>query len=269
MKGEKMTNKEHIEAYKKREQEGNFNVDINPVNWDECYPVTSKFKYIKTRLINKISDWFKQVFIIAPFTRKLVRDHKIQVIGKENLKGIKSAIVTSNHFFMFDCLAIRHAIKHKHKYVVAEFNNRKGKLGDYMRADGIMPLSPNFSVQKAFNEAISYHLKHNNYIVFYPEQAMWYMYEKPRPFKVGAFHYAVKNDVPIIPIFITLTNSGRYDEEGLPIKNFIVNIMKPIYANPTLSQQENIKMMMDTNYKLCVSKYEEFYDKKLVYNTQE
>ena len=136
-----------------------------------------------------------------------------------------------------------------------------------MRADGIMPLSPNFSVQKVFDHAITHHLKKNNFIVFYPEQAMWHMYEKPRPFKNGAFHYAVKNNVPILPLFITLEDSGMIEDDGLPLKNFTVHIMPPLFPDKNLTKQENIENMRITNYNLCKDKYEEVYGIPLKYNT--
>ena len=265
-----MTNKEHIETYIKREAEGNFNVDINPVNWDECYPVTPDFRYINRTFGEKFSCALKNTFIINPYSwhhNNFVM--KTKVVGRENLKGIKSAIVTCNHVYIFDCLAIKRALKHKVKFTVAEFNNRKGFLGDMMRAGGILPLSNKLSVLKVFNNAVEHHLLHDNYVVFYPEQAMWHMYEKPRPFKEGAFHYADKFDVPIIPLFISFRDSGKIDGEGLPIKYFTVHIMPPIYRNPALTRADSVKEMMQKNYDMCKAKYEEVYGKPLVYDVKE
>ena len=39
---------------------------------------------------------------------------------------------------------------------------------------------------------------------------MWNNYRKPRPTKTGAYRLAVNNDVPIIPVFITMEDS-EYD----------------------------------------------------------
>lgn len=262
-----MTNKEHIEKSYQYEKLGKFNEDINPVDWNTCYPVTSSFPYVEKNIFKRFFTWCKNVFIINPFMKKQNKKvFKTEVIGYENLKGIKSAIITSNHFNIFDCLAIRYALKdNKIKYCVAEYNNKKGFLGNMMRAGGIMPLSANFNVQKNFNKAVNYYLSRGKKIVFYPEQAMWYMYEKPRPFKEGAFHFAVKNNVPIIPIFITFRKSGEFDSEGIEIKYLTVNIMKPLYPQENLSQKENIEFLKNKNYEMCKSKYEEFYNQKLEY----
>ena len=49
---------------------------------------------------------------------------ELQVEGRENLKGIKSAIVISNHVQMFDCIALKKAMKgHYTHFVAASFNN--------------------------------------------------------------------------------------------------------------------------------------------------
>lgn len=263
-----MNNKEHVERYKMFEKKGQLNVEINPVDWDSCYRITEDFRYISHSIYRITTNWLKKTFIISPFSwcnNRLRR--KTKVFGRENIKGIKSAIITSNHVDIFDCLAIRKAVKRRYKikYSVAEFNNRKGFLGNMMRADGIMPLNDNFEVVKKFSKAVKHYLEKNNYIVFYPEQSMWYLYEKPRPYKDVAFHYAIKYNVPIIPVFLTFRNSGKIGKDGLEKKYFNVNIGKPIYSNTNLSKEENLKYMKSANYNFCKEVYESFYKKELTY----
>ena len=98
---------------------------------------------------------------------------------------------------------------------------------------------------------------------------MWWNYEKPRPFKDGAFSLAVMNDVPVIPMFITFRPSGKLDENGIEIKHFTVHIMKPIYPDTELPRRARVDTMRDQNRRACVEKYEEIYQKKLEYTTQE
>ena len=50
-------------------------------------------------------------------------------------------------------------------------------------------------------------------ILIYPEQSMWYNYRKPKPLKVGAFSFAVKNNVPVLPIFITCEDTENFDRQ--------------------------------------------------------
>ena len=266
-----MTIKEHIEKCKEYEKEGKFNEDINPVDWNQCYPVTENFEYIPRSIGTKFSNWFKRTFIISPFSWKQNKFiYKTKVNGRKNLKGIKSAILTSNHIDIFDCLAIKYATrKKKIKYVVAEYNNRKGFLGDMMRAQGILPLSKKLSVMKYFSNAIEHYLLNDNFVVFYPEQSMWYMYEKPRPLRDGAFHYAKKFNVPIVPIFITFRDSGKLNKDGIKIKYLTVNIFKPIYPDESVVKNDDIERMRLENESVCKDCYEKFYSKKLIYGGKE
>ena len=74
---------------------------------------------------------------------------------------------------------------------------------------------------------------------------MWWNYRKPKPLKPGAFKMAARNNVPIIPIFITMQDSENLDDEGFPIQEYIVNIEEPIYPDMNLSQKENTEILLN------------------------
>ncbi len=260
-----ISRKEVIDRCKNCERQGIFDEHVDPIDYSLAIKVDENYAYIphgKEKAKRALQKFFV-VDLYCGFLNKFKT--KTVIKGKENLKNLNSAIVTCNHVFIFDCLVLMKGLKHKIKYTVAEFNNRKDFLGEMMRAGGILPFSSKPKVMKKFNEAVSYYLKKNNFVVFYPEQAMWYMYEKPRPFKNGAFHYAVKNNVPVIPTFITFRDSDKLDKEGLPVKYFTLHIMPPIYKDNNLSDAENVKIMKEKNYLLCKEKYEEVYKKPLKY----
>lgn len=263
-----MTRREVLEKIAQCEKARDFHNHVDPVDFSMSLPVTEDFHYIKKGIKEKLKIFFQNLFVVKPYTlyqNKVVT--KTKVIGRKNLRGIKSAIVTCNHVYMFDCLVAKYGLRgHKLFITGAEFNNRKGFLGEMMRAGGLLPLSSQFSVMKKFNQAIEHYLNTNNYILFYPEEAMWYMYEKPRPLRAGAFRYASKYNVPVIPMFITYRPSNKKDGEGLDIKYFTLNIMKPLYPDPELSDKDNAEILMAQNYELWKQKYEENYNKKLSYD---
>ena len=64
---------------------------------------------------------------------------------------------------------------------------------------------------------------------FYPEHALWPRYENLRPFKPGAFRYAVKFGVPVLPVFIEfkMTKLRRILRRK---KKMIVHILPAVYA---------------------------------------
>lgn len=250
------------------ESKGIFDEHVDPPNYDIVIPVTEKFHYVPKGFREKTKRFFQKTFIVNPFIRKINKKvvHTI-VEGRENIKGIKKAIVTCNHVYMFDCLVAKWAFKPRDlKITAAPFNNQSGFLGEMMRAGGMLPMSENLKAMKNFGNAIKYYLDKNKYVMFYPEQAMWWMYDKPRPYKVGAFHYAVKYDVPVIPIFITYRDTGKFDEEGLPVKDFTIHIQKPIYRDTSKDDKTNMNEMLDKAYKSCVDVYEKTYNKKLHYD---
>lgn len=266
-----LNRKESNELIAKYEQEGKFDTHLNPIDWDNCYPVDGNFRYLRKGLLTKIKDSFHNIIEIKPFIKMINKEFKTQVYGKENLKGLKGAIATCNHINKFDCLVIKSALtskKHKVYVTAAPFNNQKGHFGDLMRIGGLMPLSDNLSAMRNFNVAIKEMLDKNNFVVFYPEEAMWLYYRKPRPYKDGAYHYASKHNKPIVPLFITFSDSEQLDEEGLPKQIFYLHIMKPIYPKKELSLKENINYLKQENARVTKEKYEEFYNKKLVYITK-
>lgn len=261
-----MTRFEAVEKIKLAEKEREFDRNIDPIDYSVCLPVTDKFPYVKHGW-TRFQAWFFDKVFVSRVTRKVCKMYKPIYKGQDNLKGLDSAIIISNHVYMFDSLINRKGIKgHKVNTVAAWFNNRNDKLGFLMRCANMMPLSKDMSALVNFNKAIKYKLEHKEYIAFYPEQEMWWMYEKPRPLKNGAFHYATKNKRPILPIFITFINQDKKDEEGLPIKQFIVNYLKPIYPKKELNNKENTEYLKNESYSAWVKCYEDFYKKKLTFN---
>ncbi|MDD4006199.1 MAG: hypothetical protein PHD98_03430, partial [Bacilli bacterium] len=116
-------------------------------------------------------------------------------------------------------------------------------------------------------KAVDKLLKKRNYILFYPEESEWWMYEKPRPFRNGAFHFAATSNVPIIPIFLTFSEPKGIRAKIIKSRVVTVNIMPPIYPETHRSVKENVDSMREANYKACIKKYEEFYQRPMVYDT--
>jgi 1-acyl-sn-glycerol-3-phosphate acyltransferase len=257
-----------IDKYTALEKQGIFDEHIYPIIENSYMHVTGDFHYIEKNLFKRAVTAFNKLFILNPFIwyyNKFVLKTKVK--GRENLKGVKKAILTCNHVFIYDCLSVLYSFRGKKlKIIGAEFNNKIGFFGKLMRDGGMLPLSSNLKAMINLNRASQTYLDKGRYILFYPEQAMWDLYEKPRPFKSGAFKFAAKFNVPVIPIFITFTNSGKYDKNGLEKKYFTVNIMKPVYPKTELDESGNTEYLKNTDYNMCKDKYEEYYGKKLQYD---
>ena len=285
--GEKLYNKEtvveksqyRIEVLKKieqLEQEGKFDVDA------EDDPPTivltpDNIDYLRKKMSSKI----KRVFaneVGERFLDSLLKNNKLiikQVNGIENLNKITTgAIVTCNHFNPFDCFAVEKVfrmsgkIEEKRLYKVireGNYTNFPGLYGFFFRNCDTLPLSSNKRTMINFMKAVDSLLQKGDFILIYPEQSMWWNYRKPKPLKDGAFKIAARNNVPVIPIFITMQDSNIIGDDGFPIQEYIINIEEPIYPDNQLSEKENTETMKEKNYQVWKNVYEDFYKIPLEY----
>lgn len=275
--------KERIEVLKKIEElekEGKFDIDVeddpptivlSPENVD--YLKKKSYSKIKTRLANRMG---------KRFLNELLKENKLiikKINGIENLQNVKSgAMLTCNHFNPFDSFAIEKAFrtsgvsKHKKLYKVireGNYTNFPGLYGFFFRNCDTLPLSSNRRTMIEFIKAVDTILKRKDFILIYPEQSMWWNYKKPKPLKNGGFKLAARNNVPIIPIFITMEDSNILGEDGFAIQEYTINIEKPIYPDESLNEKQNTEIMKNKNYEVWKKVYEDFYKIPLEYSCEE
>ena len=215
------------------------------------------------------------------FVDKLLKDGSLvikRVNGMENLNAVKSgAILTCNHFNPFDCFTVekvfRGCVHYRRKKlfkVIREGNytNFPGLYGFLFRNCDTLPLSQNKKTMYNFLQAVDIILQRGDFILIYAEQSLWWNNRRPKPLKNGAFKFAVKNRVPVIPIFITMEDGSRIGADGFPIQEYTVFIEKPIYPDPGLTERRQVDDMRDRNYEVWKEIYESFYGVPLSYTTQ-
>lgn len=261
------TTKDVLEKITIAEKEGRFNDHLDDIVFPEYYNVDANYKFVKPWYI-RLGYFFLRLFPVNPYCF-IVNNFwlKTKVFGKEKLKKIKTgAVVTCNHVNKLDAIALGKALRgRKVHYTVAEFNNMKCRLGSYMRAYGIMPFSESRGGMKNFTQHADLFLQKKHLLTFFPERSEWWCYEKPRPLEIGAFHYAAKNNVPVVPVFITFIKTGKFDNQGIEKRQFIVNVLDPIYPKDGLTVSEQKLYMKEENEKRNIACYEAFYKKKLEY----
>lgn len=229
---------------------------------------------IQTYLDNqgKLSYWIKK--LIA----RLVLDigdwqinRMTEYEGLENLIGLEGAVVTSNHFNPVDNTAVRKALKKggmKRMYIVSQATNLAmgGWVGYLMRYCDIIPISSERSyMATTFQDLLSDKLQNGHPVLIYPEQEMWFNYRKPRTPKRGAYGFAARNNVPILPLFVEVRDLPEAETDDFWRTKFIVHVMPPIYPDPNKSVRENSIEMMEKDYRRKVAAYELAYGKKLDY----
>jgi len=271
---------EVLEKIRKLEENGIFDVDVEndpptiPLEPDDIdYLKSSRLSQIKSKMATKMAE---------RLVNDLIKENKLiikEIKGLENLQSVRSgAIITCNHFNPFDSFTVEKVFRiagqdknRKLFKVIREGNytNFPGLYGFFFRNCDTLPLSSNKRTMMQFVKAVDVILKRGDFILIYPEQSMWWNYRKPKPLKKGAFNFAARSKVPVIPIFITMEDSEYIGEDGFPIQEYTVNIGKAIYPDCNLSEKENTIMMMDKNYEVWKQTYEDFYGVKLEYDILE
>ena len=269
---------EILEKIKRYEREGRFSEDVedDPPS-RTLMPDEIKYgtKGIKKRVKSKLAFAAARYFV-----NSLIEDKKLiikDIKGIENFKNLNTgAIITCNHFNAFDSFAIQLA------YDAAEQPNRRfyrviregnytsfpGFYGFLMRNCDTLPLSSNLGTMKKFMLAVDELLSEGHYILVYPEQSMWWNYRKPKPLKNGAYIFAYRNNVPVLPCFITMKDSDIMGEDGFYVQEYTIHVGEPIYPDKSLPYKVGVKDMLDKNYNLWKEIYEREYQMPLVYETE-
>ena len=253
-------------------KEGNYNKKVE--QGDPKITQKQREKYIQHYDITKKKIRHKVEFEIANAVTNTITKYvnkDTEIVGLENLEGIEGgAIITSNHFNSVDTTIIKNmmnVIKKSRKYaiIVQETNFfMKGYLGWLVRNNKTIPLSLDHKyLSENFLPTLKSLLDKGYYILVYPEQEMWYNYKRPRNPMPGAYHYASKFNVPIIPCFTEIRDEEKEDKEGFKKSKYILHIMPPIYPDPNKSLRENKEEMRKKDYEYKVAAYEKAYGRKI------
>ena len=214
------------------------------------------------------------------FVNRLTDDKKLiikEIRGIENLTGLETgAVLTCNHFNAFDSFAMQIAVdsaklKNRKLYRVireGNYTSFPGFYGFLMRNCNTLPLSSNHKTLKKFMEATDTLLGRGHLVLVYPEQSMWWNYRKPKPLKNGAFTFAVKNGVPVIPCFITMRDTDLVGDDGFFVQEYTIHIGKPLEPDRDLPYSKKVQALADENYRIWKEIYEREYGMPLRYTTE-
>ena len=242
----------------------------------ETYPLMpDQIDYLNEKLSSKIKNKIANIFG-ARFFDKMIADRQLiikEVRGIENFTAVKGGkIITCNHFSITDnyavWVALRDHMDGKMLYKVireGNYTNPPKPFGLFMKHCNTLPLSGQKATMVKFMKAFTALLQRGETILIYPEQAMWWNYRKPRPMQDGAFSLAVRNNAPVVPVFITMEDSNVLDGDGFFVQEYTLHILPAIYPDKTLSTIAAKKDMKNRNYEAWVETYEAFYQKPLRY----
>lgn len=256
-----------------KSQKWHIDVEDDP----ETFPLMpDDVDYLNEKLSSRIKTKIANIAATRFFDKMIARRQMIikEIRGIENFNAVSGGrIVTCNHFSICDnyavWMALRDHMDGRMLYKVireGNYTNPPKPFGLFMRHCNTLPLSSQTATMKKFLKAVKLLLSRGETILIYPEQSMWWNYRKPKPMQDGAFSLAVRNQVPVVPIFITMEDSDTLDDDGFFVQEYTVNILPAIYPDPTLSGVEAREKMKEENYAAWVKTYEDFYRKPLVYS---
>ncbi|HWP67786.1 MAG TPA: lysophospholipid acyltransferase family protein, partial [Rectinemataceae bacterium] len=155
---------------------------------------------------SKAITWFIEI-VGWPIIRLL---YGFRVQGRENLKaagitagrkGRKSHIIVSNHSLPLDPLLHALSLLPRFTYfTLLEETVLTPVLGTLVRFLGGIPVPHDSERLIDIEAAVGEGLKGRGLVHFYPEGECFLLSQEIGPFKAGAFYYAIKFGVPVLPI---------------------------------------------------------------------
>lgn len=167
---------------------------------------------------------------------RIVMDLKIE--GRENLKKVGDEYITvANHINMLDCAMIVLSIFPRIPYFLTLQSNLEIPFIKYlvMLFRGL-PIPKSKTGKEKMVITINKLLQSEEIVGIYPEGHLVPYCEELREFKDGAFNFAVKNQVPIVPILFTYREPKDF-RKFFKKKPFItLSILEPEYPNSVIDK---------------------------------
>lgn len=206
--------------------------------FDENYPYVDYSKRYKF-----LHSLMRIVTVLVAFPINRIRC-LLTVKGKDNLKKYKDVLSKGcvsvvNHMYMWDFIGIMDAIRPFQPFIPVWDKNMRGENKTLIRYNNGIPLpTQDFRATYSFSKAIDKLLTDGNWVHFSAEGSMWEYYQPIRPFKKGAFTFAVRNNKPVLPLAYSYRKPKGLLKLFWHKPLLTLNIGVPIFPDMTLSKAE-------------------------------
>lgn len=211
------------------------------------FKVDKNFIFIHSNILFKIVSKII-VFIAYPILlilNKLILNFKIYDFC--NLRDVKGGKITvSNHVHFLDCTMIGIAnFPYTTYFTSLESNFKIPIVKQLITILNTLPIPTDKKYTLDFRNSINQLLKNGSTVHFYPESSLWPYCTRIRNFKNGAFHFAVENNVPIVPcVYVFSEVTGwRSIFRKKPFIN--MKILTPTYPDLSLSKADAINLLKE------------------------
>lgn len=202
--------------------------------------ITIRHSFLFSFLSNTL--YYLIAFPILKIVTKLVYDLRIE--GVENIRNIEEPVISvSNHVLVLDCAMVGLSYGAKDVYYTAQQESFEipfvKHLIKLLRA---IPIPKRIQDRKKFIEVINEALQNENCIHFYPEAELIPYDTSIRPFKNGAFDFAVKNNVSIVPMVFCFREPEGFRKIFKRKKDVTLVVLEPIVCG---NDKEDIKQRVE------------------------
>lgn len=193
--------------------------------------------------------------LLVPILAKIWTNSKVK--GRKNLKGLKGqpVIFVANHVHALDAPVIcTKTLRRKKIRIVSLSENASIPVaGHLLRCMGLVPLGDTYGGMRNFNNYVNKLIDKKKCILFFPEASLWTDYEGLRPFHKGAFIFAVKRQVPVVPMVYT------FQKKRHRRTRMVLNIGKPI-----MPENMNVEQFAEKTYDYFEQCLTEIYGRPVI-----
>lgn len=221
--------------------------------WEPCkFEINEDFKFVNDNLMfNLCSNLLYLIaYPILVIINKFFFGFRIE--GKENLEKVDGMgkVTISNHVHPMDCTMVALGnTPSKTFFTSLESNFKIPIVRKIIKLLNAIPIPKDIRYTKHFMNSIDNLLKNGKTIHFYPEGSLWPYYTKIRHFKNGAFDFAVRNNVPVVPMVFKFKKSKVVSSILKSKPTITLEILDPIFPDTSLSKKDAIGDLKDRAYK--------------------
>ena len=225
--------------------------------------ISDNYKYRRRSPIYKFNSWILRLIALIFLPIGNFWRYHFRIKGKKYLRQIRKTgcVVVSNHVLNMDAAIISSSIfNYKKLHIITLGENITIPVaGKLIAALGGVPIADDIKGTKKFMTYCSWLLKKKKPILIFPEKALWHGYKGIRPFDKGAFSIAVKNNVPVLPIVITLKNRNKNKDK--PKYNVYLHIRPVVRGDESLPKTKQAEELCERTHQIFVDTSTTFYDK--------
>ena len=224
--------------------------------------INSKYSFIRLSFIFDVIAY--AIFLIFGIFLFLVHEifWQLRVYGRENLKLIKGkgAVTVSNHVHPLDVTMIGVTLFPRKVYFSGQQNPFKTPVIRLLiRMLGAFPLPVSVVGFRKMMDDIKKALARGRLVHIYPEVAMWPYHRPIRPFKDGAFYFAVLNDAPMLPMVFVFNRKSRYNKARLIICKPVMPVDCLTEPHGKISHRDHAILLRDHVREIMQRTEEDYY----------